>query len=331
MPAQKPRLFVFAAISLITILAGAPLAFGSSIQGAGQQQSPQRTYAPGAKTKMKGVIVRRDVDTITVRDAQGYESIVRLTDATEVKSKGGFFRRGTSFAVTSLLRGLIIEAEGRGNAQGELVAEKIRFSGDDMKVAQSVEAGVAPVEGRVGEVEGRVTAVERQNEVLSGQIDELDALSKMANEEAKRANEGVLAANTRISAIDDYDVQNVVTVYFKVNSAVLSPEGKASLDEIAAQAVTMRGFLIEIAGFTDSTGSIEKNRALSQRRADSVVRYLTEQHDIPLRRLITPYGYGELKAVADNDTLEGRQQNRRVEVKLLVSRGLTDSSGSTPQ
>jgi outer membrane protein OmpA-like peptidoglycan-associated protein len=64
---------------------------------------------------------------------------------------------------------------------------------------------------------------------------------------------------------------------------------------------------------------------LSQQRADAVVRYLQESHDIPLRRIVTPFGYGQMKPVADNATPDGRRQNRRVEVKILVSRGMTEA------
>ncbi|MBO0726985.1 MAG: OmpA family protein, partial [Blastocatellia bacterium] len=69
-------------------------------------------------------------------------------------------------------------------------------------------------------------------------------------------------------------------------------------------------------------------RALSERRADAVKRYLAENHDIPLFRIITPFGFGEAKPVADNATRDGRKQNRRVEVAILVSKGLT-ASGAT--
>jgi len=54
-----------------------------------------------------------------------------------------------------------------------------------------------------------------------------------------------------------------------------------------------------------------------------VMRYLAETHDIPLRRIIIPFGYGEAMPVADNATRDGRKQNRRAEVNLLVSKGLT--------
>ena len=103
---------------------------------------------------------------------------------------------------------------------------------------------------------------------------------------------------------------------------MLSRDSKAQLDQIAQQALNAKGYVLEVSGFASADGSTEANRRLSQRRADTVIRYLVETHNIPLRRIITPYGYGEAQAVADNATREGREQNRRVEVKVLVNRGL---------
>jgi outer membrane protein OmpA-like peptidoglycan-associated protein len=134
---------------------------------------------------------------------------------------------------------------------------------------------------------------------------------------------GVNETNERISALDDYVPQTTSAVNFKVNSAMLSDDSKAKLDEFATKALNTKGYVIEVAGYTDSTGGMQKNRLLSQRRADSVIRYLVENHQIPLRRIITPYGYGKTNPIADNSTREGREQNRRVEIKLLVNKGLT--------
>jgi OOP family OmpA-OmpF porin len=313
---NRPVIQGVIALVFAVLLVSAPSAFG---QDNAAQTKPQDTgYRPGIrnvpsgqKTKLKGRIVRRDADTFSVRDAQDTEVIVMLTDKTSVKSKGGFFRSGTNYDVTSLLRGLPVEIEGRGNQEGQLVADKVRFNSSDLKVAQTVESRVAPVE--------------RENQRISGQVDELNEVSKAARSEAERANAGVATTNERISALDDYAVQDAATVYFPVNSAVLSAESKQALDSIAQKAMTTKGYVIEIAGFTDTSGSIEKNRALSERRADAVVRYLQENHDIPLRRMITPFGYGQMKPVADNTTPEGRRQNRRVEVKILVSRGIAET------
>jgi len=289
-------------------------------------QRPTRSVAAGEKMKLKGTIVTRDADSFVMRDQSGAETRVELTGSTSVKSKGGFLRRGNNYEVTNLLRGLFIEVEERGNSAGNLEATKIRFDRDDLQVAQSIDTRVSPVESRVDQVEA-------ENRSLAGQVDELNEVSKVIRSDVDRANAGVDAANNRITAtndrissLDDYDVQDQATVLFKVNSAVLSEEAKTELDAIAQKAMAQKGYVIEIAGFTDSTGSVQKNRALSERRADAVVRYLQENHDIPLRRMITPFGYGEAKPVADNDTPEARKQNRRVEVKILVSRGLTQQS-----
>ncbi|MBC7933520.1 MAG: OmpA family protein, partial [Rubrivivax sp.] len=181
----------------------------------------------------------------------------------------------------------------------------------------------------VGAAEGRIGQVEQNAQRLSGQLDELAAVSNAARGGAKAAQEtadaaisGVNATNERISALDDYQVQNNTSILFKVGSAVLSRESKTQLDQVAQQALTAKGYVLEVGGFASADGSTEANRRLSQRRADVVIRYLVESHSIPLRRIITPYGYGELNAVAENTTRAGREQNRRVEVKVLVNRGL---------
>jgi outer membrane protein OmpA-like peptidoglycan-associated protein len=318
------------ALTIALGLVGLPIAYGQN-DGMAAPQAPTRTVADGQKTKLKGTIVDREADTFVVRDEQGYETTVRLTDQTSVRSNGGFFRRGSNYDVTNLLRGLAVEVEGRGNGSGELVAGKVRFTKDNLQVARSIETRVTPVEGRL-------TTVEAQNRSLAGQVDELNEVSKTMREDITRNDSNILATDTRvtstnerISALDDYQVATEATVLFKVNSAVLSAEAKTALDEVAQQALTQKGYVIEVAGFTDTTGSTQKNRMLSQRRADAVVQYLAETHDIPLRRMITPFGYGELKAAADNDTREGREQNRRVEVKVLVSQGLTREVPSTIQ
>jgi outer membrane protein OmpA-like peptidoglycan-associated protein len=293
--------------------------FGQEVKN-GTQTQQGATYQPGIhnvasgqKAKIKGRIVGRDADTINIRDDRDNETVVRLTDSTSVKSNGGFFRRGKNYDMTSLLRGLEVEVEGRGNTEGQLVADKVRFDNGDLKVARTVESRVLPVE--------------RESARIAGQIDELNEVSKLARSEADRANAGVAAANERITSIDDYTVQDSATVYFRVNSTILTPEYKQALDEIAQKAATNKGYVIEITGYADSTGNMARNRVLSQQRADAVVRYLQENHDIPLRRIVTPFGYGSLRPAADNATAEGRKQNRRVEVKVLVSRGLTQTSG----
>ncbi|MGH9971468.1 MAG: OmpA family protein [Pyrinomonadaceae bacterium] len=295
--------------------------------------SGERTVASGQKMKIKGVVTRRDSDTFTVRDANGVDTIVRLDDRTSVKAKGGFLRSGANYAQTQILRGLNLEVEGRGNASGELVADKVRFNESDLRVARAVESRAAPLEDRATTTESKLSQVEQNAQRLSGQLDELAAVANTAKGGAKAAQEtadsaiaGVNATNDRISALDDYEPQTVLAVNFKTGSALLSADSKAKLDEVATKALNSKGYVLEVSGFADARGSVEMNRALSQRRADAVIRYLVENHSIPLRRIITPYGYGESNPVAENTSRDGRAQNRRVEVKLLVNKGLLQSA-----
>src|SRR4026209_1000649 len=319
---------MFAPAVLITC----PLVFSASPILAQDTTNPagSRTVTSGQKLKLKGVVTRRDSDTFTVRDMNGVDTVVRLTDKTSVKTKGGFLRGGTNYAQTSILRGLNVEVEGRGNGSGELDAEKIRFNEADMRVARAVESRAAPLEERASDTENKLSQVEQTAQRLSGQLEELAAVSNAARGGAKAAQAtadaavaGVTATHQEIPALDDYAPQETAAVNFKTGSSVLSPESKTTLDDIASKALNAKGYVLEVSGFADSRGSVNLNRALSQRRADAVIRYLVENHNIPLRRIITPYGYGEMNPVAENETREGRAQNRRVEIKLLVNKGIT--------
>jgi Outer membrane protein and related peptidoglycan-associated (lipo)proteins len=278
-------------------------------QAANQQVSSAiRSVPSGSKMKFKGVVISRDADNFTIRDRTRQDYIVRITDDTSIKTYGGFFKGGKKYPVTDILRGLIIEVEGRGDPQGQIVADKIRFNESDMRAAVTADTRVSPVEAN--------------QERIAGQIDELYAVAAEARAEAAGAHE-------RISALDDYDMQESTAVTFRVNSAVLSPEARQQLDDFAQKVINAKGYMIEISGHTDSTGGDAKNFRLSQQRAESVVQYLAVTHKIPLRRFITPMGYGKTEAVADNSTAAGRSQNRRVEVKMLLNRGLTQQRGTT--
>src|SRR5262245_16525108 len=322
----KHKLFAPAVlITCLLVFSASPILAQDTTNPAGS-----RSVVSGQKMKIKGVVTRRDADTFTVRDMNGVDTVVRLDDRTSVKTHGGFLRSGTNYAQTSILRGLNLEVEGRGNGSGELAAEKIRFNESDMRVARAVESRPNPLEERASNTEAKLTQVEANAQRLSGQLDELAAVSNAARGGAKAAQAtadaavaGVNATNDRISALDDYTPQTVTAVNFKSGSAILSPDSKTKLDDIATKALNAKGYVLEVSGFADSNGSIALNRALSQRRADAVIRYLVENHNIPLRRIVTPYGYGETNPVADNTTKDGRAENRRVEIKLLVNKGLT--------
>lgn len=295
---------------LAVLMSLAPAVMGqvSKTQTTQNPNMTARSVPSGAKMKFRGVVISRDADVFTIRDRTRTDYQVLITDNTSIKTNGGFLRGGKKYPVTDILRGLIVEVEGRGDAQGQLVADKIRFNESDMRAAITSDTRVSPVEANM--------------ERVAGQMDELYAVAAEARAEVKAVNE-------RVSSLDDYDVQDSVSVTFRTNSALLSPEAKQQLDDLAAKASNARAYMIEVAGHTDSTGSDAKNFRLSQQRADAVVHYLAIEHKIPLRRFVTPMGYGKTDAVADNTTAEGRSQNRRVDVKLSINRGMSQTGTSS--
>jgi OOP family OmpA-OmpF porin len=297
-------------LGLALLFVVTPITFGQSsrTQPANNRQANTQPVPNGSKMKFKGVVISRDADTFTIRDRNRADYQVLLTDETSIKTHGGFFRFGKKYAVTDILRGLIVEVEGRGDSQGQLVAEKVRFNDSDMRAAITTDT--------------RVNPVETNQERLSGQMDELYTVAEEARNEVRVANE-------RISALDEYDVDQSATVNFRVNSAVLSPEARRQLDALAEKAISAKAYMIEVAGHTDSSGSEAKNFQLSRQRAEAVVQYLAVNHKIPVRRFVSPMGYGKTDAVADNKTTAGRAQNRRVEVKILLNRGMSGRSTTT--
>lgn len=292
-----------------------------SIASVFAQDAQLRSLTAGQKYKIKGVVVsKQDDTTMIVRDTTGVDTKVMIESNASIKNNATF--GGDRFPVTAIVRGLNLELEGVGDSSGSLTASKVRFNKSNLLTAQSIDARVAPAEERL-------TAAEQNAQRVSGQIDELMAISNAAKGGAKAAQDtadaavaGVNATNKRITDLDDFVVQSTATVNFKVNSAVLSAESKSALDQVAASAKSLRGYVIEVTGFASAEGSTARNKALSQKRAQAVKEYLIENHDVDLRRFSDSYGFGELKAVAENTTREGREQNRRVEVKLLVSRGM---------
>src|SRR6266576_2086232 len=210
------------------LLIGLALLFAITPLVYGQVATPQPTAVErniqsipnGAKLKFKGVVIAREGETFRIRDRNRTDYQVLITDRTSVKANGGFLRSGKKYPVTDILRGLIVEVEGRGDSQGQLVADKIRFEESDMRAAVTSDT--------------RVTPVEENQARMAGQMDELYAVAAEARHEVEAVKE-------QVSALDDYDVSETVAVNFLVNSAVLSPEAKRHLDEFATRAATGRG------------------------------------------------------------------------------------------
>jgi len=152
--------------------------------------------------------------------------------------------------------------------------------------------------------------------------------SKAAGDAASSANLAVHRADSLesvVKGLDDYKPVADVSVTFGFDKAVLSKAEIAQLDSFAAQLTSAKGYILEVTGGTDSTGSAAYNYELSQRRADAVVQYLATKYSVPAHRFYL-IGIGKDKSVAPNTTAEGRKRNRRVQVRLLSNAGLAAAS-----
>ena len=135
--------------------------------------------------------------------------------------------------------------------------------------------------------------------------------------QAAQAERSVGTLGNRVENMDNFKLASTEAVLFAVGKSELSKEAEAQLDAFAAKVAPLKHYIVEVQGFTDSTGAPAANIELSRRRAAAVVRYLTLDKKIPLFRVNT-IGYGKASPAADNKTRDGRKQNRRVEVKLFA-------------
>jgi outer membrane protein OmpA-like peptidoglycan-associated protein len=318
--------------------------------GFAQSQANTQQVPAGQKTEIEGVVVSQQADSMTVRGTGGGLYTVSFAQNPEVKEKkSNPFRGARKYSKADLVSGLHVEVKGTGDNSGAIAASEIRLRDDDFRVAQTMDTRVVPVENTLNETRTRLGEAEQNAQRLSGQVQELASVSNQARGGAKAAQEtadgaivaandarsradnaraGVRAANERITSLDDYSVKSTATLHFKAGSAVISKEDKEELTKLVDDTKTERGYVIEVAGFASSDGNEALNRRLSQKRADAVIQYMAENGSIPLRRFIVPMGYGESQPVADNETREGRKENRRVEVRLLVSKGLLPAQGA---
>jgi outer membrane protein OmpA-like peptidoglycan-associated protein len=288
--------------------------------------------------KFRGIVTKRQGDYFLMGDTMGGpQTMVVITNDTEVKShKKGVFRGSKMYELGHILRGLRLEVDGVGNSDGAIVAQNIRFDEQDLRTAQALKSTVDPVEA---DLRRQLAAQQAESERLAGQLQETQAVAaaarseaaaasasaKEAAEAAKRAQGTADTANNRINGLDDYDVIKTITVNFAVNSSILSATGKATIDEAAdwVKNQNTNGWVVEVIGYADTTGDTAHNRTLSEKRANSVIYYLVTEKGLKPQRLIHPFGAGETSSIETNKTREGRAKNRRVEIKLMVNKGIS--------
>ncbi|WP_033073084.1 OmpA family protein [Sphingopyxis sp. MWB1] len=234
--------------------------------------------------ELEGIISARSGNALQITTADGNRAVVTLHDATQIKASGGFLGLSSKeLGANALLNGLPVRVETR-QGSGMLVADRIELKSKDMKTAAMIHNGT----------DQRFTAQEAATEALRG----------------------------RLGDIDQYNIKSTTHVHFDTGKAALSPGAEQQLCETARAADAIDNALLLVVGYTDSTGPLEYNQQLSEKRAGRVVNHLQQACGWKPYRMLTPTGMAEADPAASNDTAEGKAQNRRVAVNILVSKGL---------
>lgn len=160
-------------------------------------------------------------------------------------------------------------------------------------------------------------AAKAADQKAAGAQQSADSAQQAANGAKTFAEQGLDRLGRTVDGMNKYQMAKSETVLFGLDKSNLTSDAKQQLEDLAKQASSTDRFVIEIQGFTDKTGSAGYNDVLSQRRAETVARFLATEYKIPVRN-ITMLGEGYAAPVADDKTRDGRKQNRRVEVKLWV-------------
>ncbi len=232
--------------------------------------------------EIEGFISARKADRMQVTSVDGSNTAITVAEATQIRASKGLFG-GKTLAADSLLNGLPVTVK-TVEWGGGLVASKIKLRNKDLKTATMIRTGT--------------------NQGFAEQTAATEAL------------------RGRVGDIDQYNIKGTTNVNFDTGKAVLSAQDKVELCNTASTAEAMDNALLLIVGYTDSTGDYEFNQRLSEKRASRVVNYMQQACGWKPYRMLTPTGMAEADPISDNSTREGKAQNRRVAVNIMVSKSV---------
>ena len=280
------------------------------------------TLVAQQNVKVEGLIKGRSGDLVILQTKENPDLVVELTEGTDVgQVQGALKARNKKMSMAALIPGLAIKVEGNYH-DGQLIAQKVRFKGNDLKQAEAIEAGMH---------ETKLQAQQNQEELEKHKA-ELDAQKQaLKQQEAKvAANQAAIAANkanidaavARFGQLDDYYILDEVTVYFGNGKVKVDPKYPPQLLALAEKAKTINGYMIEVKGYASSTGNAASNQKLSENRANNVTNILLQQGKTPLTRMLAPGAMGESEQVGNAKTPEGEAENRRVVVRVLQNKAI---------
>ncbi len=294
--------------------------------------TPTKKFEAGKKAKVTGTIVARNGDLVVINvKKESTSAIVNITDNTAIEREKSF-RRKADMDVTAMVPGLTISAEGVGNSKGQLDAGKITFNPDAFAIEvaeeQQIEANKsAAANAQTTANQGVAAAGQAQASANKAQssANQAQGTANAAGAGAVMDAEAISLVNKRVSDLGDYKTVVEAALFFESDQSSLSADDKKVLDKLASDAMSTQNYMIEIAGYASSTGTKALNQKLSDERAAAVTDYLRNSANVPMRRILAPAGYGATHPAATNTDPEGRDINRRVDVKVLVNKGLNES------
>ena len=240
---------------------------------------------------IQGVITARRGGQVQVTAANGNNTAVLVSQATDIRSSGGFLGLDRNkLGADSLLNGLPVTVK-TVQYGGGLLATQVRLSNKNLATASMIRNGTAQ---RFGEHDVAIARNAAATEALRG----------------------------RVGDIDKYDIKGTTNIYFDTGKWALSRDEESQLCAAATQAKGTENALLLVVGYTDAVGSEDYNQVLSERRAAKVVNHLQQKCGWAPYRMLTPTGMAEADPAADNNTAEGKAQNRRVAVNILVSKAV---------
>lgn len=263
----------------------APEAAEAQMQDAAQPEASVSAgvsaEAPVKGPEIRGVITARSGDKMQVTADDGSKTVIAIDDNTKLKASAGLFAKRPKPTLASLLNGLPITVQTLQYGDA-LVASQVTFRNNDFKTAAMIRNATAQ------------------------QFEEQSAATA--------------ALRGRMADIDQYNIKRTANVYFDTDKYQLSEQAKAELCATASEADATQNALLLVVGYTDADGDEEYNQQLSEKRAARVMNHLQQACRWKPYRMLTPTGMSESDPVADNSTEEGKAQNRRVTVNVLVSK-----------
>ena len=278
--------------------------------------------------EVKGMIISRTGETLIVKGSNGNTTVVLTGNTTTKDDRGLFGLEKQHLSDIVLIPGLKVKVDGTSEG-GQFVAKTITVDGDDLETAEMIQSGLHPTAEQVA---ANVQKLEAHQAELAGHKESIEANKQniatnqqnvAANRQKIEENEKDIEENTkRFTALSEYDVKAEATVKFATGSSKISAADEEELKKLAGTATGLTGYIIEVTGYADATGSAAMNTKLSEDRAKAVVIYMVQQGGVPIRHIVAPGAMGEYGPAAPNETKAGRAENRRVEVKVLVNKGI---------